>query len=391
MASDGVFRLGEYLDEIIESQRFQIDAYGESSLQLGYEVCHARYLERARRNEQYIIGLDRAVLCHDCTALDYGQYVALHALARNVHAAARVLTVRYLVYLVDKDYAVFLCAAHALRLYGVHVQKPLALFLHVDGERLFDAYAAALFALRKYAAEHVVEIELDVHAGHGFELRRALGDLYLDYRLVELAVAQVVRDLGAQYRFRYIGGGFFTRFYDCVYYLVFGELSGFALDDRHLLFLYEVHGGLGEVAYHRLYVASDIADLGILCRLHLDERRMHYLCEPARYLGLADARRSFHDDVLRRYLLAHRFRQHAPAVTVAESDRDCALRFVLSYNISVELRDDLLGRKIHYATSTTILELVNMQMSDAIFIAPRATCSAVMSVFSSRALPAASA
>ena len=64
-----------------------------------------------------------------------------------------------------------------------------------------------------------------------------------------------------------------------------------------------VDGDLDEVADHRLDVAPDVADLGELRRLDLDERRLRQLRQPPRDLGLADAGRADHQDVLRRDLL----------------------------------------------------------------------------------------
>ena len=63
---------------------------------------------------------------------------------------------------------------------------------------------------------------------------------------------------------------------------------------------------LDEVADDGVDVAADVADLGELGRLDLDERRVGEPRQPARDLGLADAGRPDHQDVLRRDLLAQR-------------------------------------------------------------------------------------
>ena len=63
---------------------------------------------------------------------------------------------------------------------------------------------------------------------------------------------------------------------------------------------------LDQVAHDRVDVAADVADLGELGRLDLDERRVGEPREPARDLGLADAGGTDHQDVLRRDLLAQR-------------------------------------------------------------------------------------
>jgi hypothetical protein len=67
-----------------------------------------------------------------------------------------------------------------------------------------------------------------------------------------------------------------------------GTLFVFDQLDRHL----------GQIAHHRVDVASDVADLGELAGLDLDERRSDELGQPPGDLGLADAGRADEDDVL---------------------------------------------------------------------------------------------
>ena len=61
---------------------------------------------------------------------------------------------------------------------------------------------------------------------------------------------------------------------------------------------------LDEVADDLLDVAADIADLGELGGLDLDEGRAGELRQPPRDLGLADAGRPDHQDVFRQHLFA---------------------------------------------------------------------------------------
>ena len=98
---------------------------------------------------------------------------------------------------------------------------------------------------------------------------------------------------------------------------------------------------LDEVAHHRLDVAADVADLGELRGFDLDERRLRQAREPPGDLGLADAGRADHQDVLRRDVLGHLRRQLLPPRAVAQRDRDRALGLVLSDDVLVELGDDL--------------------------------------------------
>ena len=107
------------------------------------------------------------------------------------------------------------------------------------------------------------------------------------------------------------------------------------------LLAHHLDGDLGQVADHRLDVAADVADLGELRRLDLQERRLRQLRQAARDLGLADAGRADHQDVLRRDLLGHLGRQLLPPHAVAQRDRDRALGLLLADDVLVELGDDL--------------------------------------------------
>jgi hypothetical protein len=137
------------------------------------------------------------------------------------------------------------------------------------------------------------------------------------------------------------------------------------------LLAHHVDAELHEVADHRLDVAADVADLGELRRFDLEERRLRQLREPARDLGLADAGRPDHQDVLGRDLLGELGRQLLAACPVAQRDRDRALRRRLSDDVLVQLGDDLTRRERpggglgrfgeqdgHYSSSTAMVALV---------------------------------
>ena len=103
---------------------------------------------------------------------------------------------------------------------------------------------------------------------------------------------------------------------------------------------------LDEVADDLLDVAADIADLGELGRLDLEERRAGEPRQAARDLGLADAGRADHQDVLRQHLLAQLVVELQAAPAVAQRDRDGALGVVLADDEAVELGDDFAGREV---------------------------------------------
>ena len=83
---------------------------------------------------------------------------------------------------------------------------------------------------------------------------------------------------------------------------------------RHLR-LDHADAELGQVADHRLDVAADVADLGVLGGLDLQERRLRELGEPAGDLRLPDPGGADHDDVLRRDLVAQLRRARSAAAS----------------------------------------------------------------------------
>ena len=134
-----------------------------------------------------------------------------------------------------------------------------------------------------------------------------------------------------------------------------------ACDLLAALLLHEPDPDLDEVAHDLLHVAADIADLGELRRLDLQERRVGEPRETARDLGLAAARRPDHQDVLGRHLLAQRALQLLAPPAVAQRDGDGALGVVLADDVAVEFGDDFAGGEGGHSLSSvsmTMLALV---------------------------------
>ena len=129
---------------------------------------------------------------------------------------------------------------------------------------------------------------------------------------------------------------------------------------RHFLLARQLDGDVDELLDDRVHVAADIADLGELRRLDLDEGRTRELREPPGDLGLADARRADHEDVLGRDLLAQRLVDLHAAPAVPERDRNRALGRGLADDVLVQLLDDLARRhRLHGqpAASSSITKL----------------------------------
>jgi hypothetical protein len=120
-----------------------------------------------------------------------------------------------------------------------------------------------------------------------------------------------------------------------------GALLGLRAHAQLRLFAVHLDRGVGEVAHDLLDVLADVADFGEARGFHLHERRVGERGQAARDLGLADAGRADHQDVLRHHLVAQLRRElHAPPA-VAQRDRDRALGGGLADDVAVELLHDL--------------------------------------------------
>src|SRR5207344_1612393 len=97
----------------------------------------------------------------------------------------------------------------------------------------------------------------------------------------------------------------------------------------HRLLARLLDADLDQVAHDGVDVAADITDFGELGRLDLDERRLGESRQAPRDLGLADAGRPDHQDVLRRDLLAQRLGDLLAAPAVAQRDGNGALGLAL--------------------------------------------------------------
>ena len=117
------------------------------------------------------------------------------------------------------------------------------------------------------------------------------------------------------------------------------------MDFLEAFFAHHIDRQLRQVAHHRLDVAADIADFSELRRLDLDERRLGQPREPPRNLGLADAGRPNHQNVLGHDVFGELGRKLLPAHAVAQRDGNRALRVLLADDVLVELGDDLTRRQ----------------------------------------------
>src|SRR3569832_2291057 len=115
----------------------------------------------------------------------------------------------------------------------------------------------------------------------------------------------------------------------------------------HLLFAGLLDPELDQIADDSVNVAADIADFGEFRGFNLDEGRIGELGQPPRDLGLADAGRADHQDILGRDFVPQRLFNLLPAPAVAQRNRHCALGARLAYDMFIEFGDNLLRSHVH--------------------------------------------
>lgn len=308
-------------------------------------------MEGARGDEEDMVGLDRPVFRRDGRAFDQRQQVALHALAADVRPA-HVGPGADLVDLVDEDDAVLL---HRLERGGLHhlvVQKLVGLLVHQDVVAFGHGHLPALGAPAEGLPEDLAEVHhphLALPGGveHLHRVRR-IGDVDLDHRAVELAALQLAAEHLAGLLARIAPGDGFDH----------AVLGGLRRAGLHIL----AHPGAGlddgrihQIADDAVHVAADIAHLGELRGLDLQEGRLGQPGQTARDLGLPDAGRADHQDVLGIDFVAQVVGQLLPPPAVAERHRHGALRLLLADDEAVELRDDLArGQVGHFEIRSTV-------------------------------------
>ena len=229
------------------------------------------------------------------------------------------------------------------QLVGLLADQRLVGFLHGEPARL-GAPAAHL-------AEDVADRDrAHLRARHAGDLehrKSAAGLLHLDldFLVVHLAVAQLAAE-------RLLGGGARGRAGQRIDHAILGGEMRLRLDVLALALAHLRDRDLDQVAHDLLDVAADVADLGELGRLDLEERRAGKPRQAARNLGLADAGRADHQDVLRQHFLAQPLVELHAAPAIAQRDRDRALGVALPDDEAVELGNDLAGREVGHASRT---------------------------------------
>src|SRR5262245_3231262 len=345
-------RLGKDAAEIVARERAKLDPDGKPALKLGQKVRGLGDVERARGDEQDVVGLHRPVFGADGRALDQRQEIALHAFAADIGADA--LRARAdLVDLVEEDDAVILDVPDRLLHDHVAVDQLVGFLAQENVEGIAHGDLARLGARAEGFAQHVGKIDhADLAAGHAGDLegrhRRRIGDLDLDLAVVELARAQTLAE-GLAGRERC------ARADQSVEHALLGIELGLGGDLFALGIAHEPDARFEQIAHDLIDVAADVTHFGEFGGLDLDEGRARELGQAPRNLSLADAGRADHEDVLGQNLLAHVLVELLPAPAIAERDGDGALGVALTDDVAVELGDDLAGGKTGHRYLTRYL------------------------------------
>jgi hypothetical protein len=256
----------------------------------------------------------------------------------------------HLVNLVHENDPGFLDTLHRDARDRFHVHELLLFVLLQPLPRLGDRHTLALRAALEETRHHLLDVEanfFDRRALDDLEGRHALVlDLDLDEAIVKASGTELLAhsfpcglSLLADARGILVGCDGTGRQEQIEEALLRG-LLGLELHFLELLRADHVHGQLDEVAHHGLDVSADIANLGELRRLDLDERRLRQSGEATRDLGLADAGWTDHQDVFRRHIVGQLRRKLLPAEPVPQGDGDGALGAGLPHDILVELGHD---------------------------------------------------
>ena len=189
-------------------------------------------------------------------------------------------------------------AASALRLDVVVVEQPRGFLVGQLLHRVGDGRLELLAPSAAHLLEHALDLARQfLHAGrrHDFHLRRKRRDLDLHFAVVERAFAQHLAEFLARGGVDRLHVGevhLAHRRQQHVEQALLGGVGGVVAHLARLGLARLLDRDFDQVADDRVDVAADVADLGELGRLDLDERRIGEPRQAARDFRLAHAGRA---------------------------------------------------------------------------------------------------
>ncbi len=304
LPDQGVLGLGQDADEILARQGLQLDPDGKAPLQLGDQVGGLGDVEGAGGDEQDVVGADHAVLGGHRGALDDRQEVPLDPLAGHVGAVA-AFAAGDLVQLVQEDDAGVLdppdglarpplpCRPASGPLPGPGAAGPRATRTRrrlVRLGRTFDSMSLSWMPISSMPwPEKTSTIGIDCCCVSSSTIRSSSLPARSWARSFSSVASREASGATCSSEPLLKGSRAPARQQE-IEQPILGEPLGLLLHLGHQLGLDHGDAQLGEVADHRLDVAADVADLGVLRGLDLDEGRLGELGQPAGDLGLARRR-----------------------------------------------------------------------------------------------------
>jgi len=239
-------------------------------------------MERARRYEEDVVGLDHAVLGGNSRAFHNGEEVSLDSLPRDIRAAAGFTAGDLIDFVKKDDSGVF----HPLD--GqfddlVHIDKALRFLLHKDLSRFGDFNLTAFGALRQHGTQHVAQVEVHFfHAGSGKDFDHGevtVGHIQFHITIIERTLLQQLAEfvaggvglIGFVLGRLDLGGGFqelllglllaFGR-QENIQQFLFGELFRFELDCFQFFRTNHADCQFHEIPDHGFHIPAHVAYFG---------------------------------------------------------------------------------------------------------------------------------
>ena len=240
----------------------------------------------------------------------------------------------------------------------IHIDQFLRFLFSQYFPGVFDLHSFVFHLLRRHISEYIADSYAHALVTHiqCIGLRR-ISHLYLYILFLQKTVSQLLPDLFSGQRIRLL---FLLRFslllllvllflaqitavsqyeierssvlvvrymlllaWDYRFYYLFLD---YFVSDRILFFQHRLlgypDGSFHQISHHGIHVSSYITYFRELSGLHLYERRIHQLRQSSGYLCLTTTGRSHHQNIFRRDLFSHLFRQQASPVSVPQRYRD---------------------------------------------------------------------